>query len=338
MRRRSGRRTAARLTIVLVAGGASALGFAPTALAGTSTTLTPTTEAWYQPNPSCVGPAGCVTSGNLPVAPPAEVVTNPYPAGTLHVAMSLGQETARTYLGLSLFDLVGRGISAGTLTVPLDTAAADGSTTPEDAKVQVCVALADVAPREGSIDTPPAVDCTAHASVTYVATPEPRLQADLRPLLSRLPAATGLVLLPDASQAAPTDAWQVVFSAHDRSDAGKTPPATVALTFADAPELSPDDAPVVTLPDKDHPGLGGVAPVSDIGFAAAQPDTPPAVTTPGVAGPQTATGPTVAGPQSVAVDYKYPYAGAWLLPLGLLVIVPLAAQALTKDLTPTIAA
>ena len=209
------------ITAVLVAGSAS-FGFLPIAHAETENqTVTPSVEAWYQPNPTCALPVGCVGLGSLPVqppvAPPAEIPFTLFPAGSMHVAVDGGQETARSYLSFSLplFDVT---LTAASLDIPLDLAQADGSITPESAQLQVCSFQGSITAANGSIEAPPTAACTKSAKASYVPTGTPRLHADLTPLLGDLAAGAGLVLLPDAA-VAQTDAWHVVFSAHDRADA-----------------------------------------------------------------------------------------------------------------------
>lgn len=319
------------VTGVLVAGSV-ALGFVPLASAETSsTTLTPSTEAWYQPNPTCAQASGCITPGALPVAPPVDVPLSPYPAGTLHVAWAGGQETARSYLALPVDSVTGT-LTAASLDIPLDTAAADGSEMPETAKLQACLFTTDVTPVEGSIAPPPTASCDQSAPVTYVATPSPHLHADLAPLTQGLLTTTGIVLLPDATKNAQTDAWRVVFSAHTRTDAAKTAPATVSLTLEQ--EASGDDGTVDVPTEPAIPQA--VAPPIGTGFAAPPPVQLPTDTgtAPSVVPPATVLTQPVAQPRTITVGYAYPT--VWLLPLAFLVLVPATARALTKDLAPAL--
>lgn len=324
----TGTRTSRLVTAVLVAGSAS-FGLLPLAHADTETQqVVPTTEAWYQPNPTCGAPTGCVGLGSLPVqppvAPPAEIPTSPYPAGSMHVAVDAGQETARTYLAFSL-PLFDSTLTAASLDIPLDLAQADGSIAPENAQVRVCSYQGSITAANGSIEQPPAAMCAASAKASYVPTNTPHLHADLAPLLSALSAGGGLVLIPDAETVAPGDTWRVVFSAHDRADDAKTPPARMTVT------VSPVETPDYTQP----------------------PFTPPVTAIPPTLGPVSAPppgldvpmGPTVQNPvpnvpvqpvpqaRTVTVGYAYPT--VWLLPLVFLLVVPLVARTLTKDLTPT---
>lgn len=324
------KRTASRVVTAVLVAGSAALGFAPLAHADTSSSLTPSTEGWYQPNPSCATPAGCVTTGALPAAPPTTPPTSPFPARSLHIGLAPGQqETARTYLAVPFSSAFGT-ITAASLTVPLDVAQADGSNAPETAKVQVCLASGSITAVDGSVDTPPKADCGTSVAAKYVATPQPHLEADLAPLLSDLSSASGLALLPDATKAAATDTWRVVFSAHDRADTAKTAPATVALTVADEQVSFPTVPEVQTLPDSGTPDLTSVAPPVGTGFAPAPSvDAPVTTAAPPTTAPVAAP---VVQPKLVTVGYAYP--AVWLLPLAFLIIVPAVARALTKDLAP----
>jgi hypothetical protein len=319
-------RRTARGVLAVLAAGSVALGFAPIAhAADESMMVTPLAEAWYQPNPSCGLPTGCVGTGALPVTPPvqppATAPTSPYPARTMHIGFAAGQETARSYLALPTSSLTGT-LSEASLDVPLDVAQADGSQSPETAKVQVCLVSAPILPADGSFDSPPAVSCGTSAPASYVATPSPHLHADLTGFGAALLTASGVALLPDATKAAQTDVWRVVFSAHDRTDAAKTPPATASLTL----DVAEED---VTEPPTDS-GLPAVAPPVGTGFAPAPTPQLPvqAAQQPTVVPPAAVP---VALPRTLTVGYAYP--GVWLLPLVFLVLVPAAARALTKDLT-----
>jgi hypothetical protein len=114
----------------------------------------------------------------------------------------------------------------------------------------------------------------------------------------------------------------VVFSAHDRSDAAKTPPASLAVTLTDVPQPpQPSVQPPQVVPPVAPPPMGSVSapvPSTDIPQPAVNP--PPAV--------------QQALPQARTVTVGYAYPTVWLLPLAFLVLVPLVARSLTRDLTP----
>jgi hypothetical protein len=244
----------------------------------------------------------------------------------MHVGVSLGQETARSYLGFAFSGLLGP-VTAGTLNVPLDVTQNDGSSSPETAKVIVCLVTAPVTASEGTTDTPPKTDCAGSVPAKYVATPTPHLTADIGSLGGKLSSASGLALLPDATKAAPSDAWRVVFSAHTRTDAAKTAPASLTLSVDEA-------APIVDVPVDEpvaqQPYVSAVKPVTGTGFAGPPISTP--VTEPTVDTPtEIAPVPAASAPRLVTVGYAYP--AVWLLPLAFLVLVPATARALTKDLS-----
>ena len=312
------------LTAVMVM-GAIGFAFVPIARAGGGT-LTPSLEAWYQPDPACAQATGCLSTNALPVTPPVAVPTTPYPSGSLHVGYVAGQETARSFLAFA-FDQVTGTLTGAQLDVPLDTAPADGDLQSSTATVQACLATGSIDRAEGSLAQPPTVDCSAHADLTYVATPAPHLHGDLLALTPGLPTSTGIALLPDAAKAGQTAAWHVTFSAHDRTDSAKTPPASLTLTTEDAQVSTPD------LPTVDVPAPQQASPPA---FVAPPPLTgtvqpPPAVDqAPQVSQPTAA--PVVTAPRLVTVGYAYP--AVWLLPLLLMLVVPLVAKGLTKDLTP----
>lgn len=309
------------VTAVLVVGSAS-FGFLPLAHADSSQSVASGTEAWYQPNPTCQLPTGCEGVGSLPVAPPTQPpALTPFPARSMHVAVSAGQETARTYLSfnLPLFDGT---LTGASLDVPLDTTQQDGSLNPEQSKIVVCTFQGLLTSADASVGTPPTAQCDQHAAAKYVATPTPHLHADLSTLVSNLANGAGVVLLPDAASTTQTDAWHVVFSAHDRSDAAKTPPATMNVTLAPLPV--PPVAPQVNAPapQVQTPVLAP-APLPPVPAQAVQPPTVPNQPAPVAAVPQART---------ITVGYAYPV--VWLLPLAFLLIVPIVARSLTRDLTP----
>lgn len=339
----------ARLTAALVLGTAG-LGFLPLAASAESAaTAPPAFEAWYQVNATCSTPVGCQAPPAvgavpaLPVAPPVPVPGVPVVAGTLHIGVAGGMETARAVVGLPA-GMTGEAPSSASLDVPLDVDPADASVTPETAKVLGCLTTAPVVDGEARLDAPPATDCGHVVTLTYAAAPEPHLSADLKPLLPFLRGATGLVLLPDRARLVPTDAWQVVFSTTSRGDSTKTDPASFRFVVP-APEQTagdpagpvPDEAPAASAPAPaaDVP-LEASAPVADVepelggttvALPAAEPalaDQPAAVLAP--------VAETVALPETIRVGYAYP--GIWLLPLALLIVVPLVGRALTADLTP----
>ena len=329
------------LTGVLVAGGLL-LALAPMASA-TSTastlTLTPNVEAWFQPDPTCQLPTGCLTTTTLPVTVPgglAVPAVDPYPVGTDHVGVTGGMESARTYLQFPLSQLAGRTVTAATLTIPLDTSTQDGTTLPEDSKVIVCeTTQATITASEGTQGAPPLDDCTNSAPATYVATPAPHLEAALGKMAADLPDISGLALLPDAAATTSTDAWSVAWAAHTNTTL-TTGPASLAVSYDDAapaavsaggvPVEQPSQAPVVIDAGTGLLGSGSLpesAPQDPV--PAAQVAAPPA-SAPGVVTADPASQVT----QYITVGYAYP--AVWLLPFAFLILIPAIGRVVTKDL------
>ena len=285
-------------------------------------TVVSSLEAWYQPGPTSALPLP------TPVALPAP---SPYPAGTLHVAWASSAETARSYLA---FPVRGLRLSAAELTVPLDVDPANGDAQSSTALVRACLATGELTKVEGATSEPPSVDCTSNTVLKYVATPAPHLVGDLAPLLVGLATSPGIALLPVEDQP-PSSTWRVTFSAHDRADDGKTPPASLRLTIDDEPTPT-TVAPVTGLGEVPRKPLteSDLPPASTLDAPSLADEAPfevPASTSTTTA-PASARSVAPAGFVSRTVGYAYP--GLWLLPLVLLVAVPLIARELTKNLEP----
>jgi hypothetical protein len=298
---------------------------APEAAAAAQTTIVPAVEAWYQPDPSCGAPTGC-SVGSLPASPPT-----PYPARTMHVGAQVRRETARTYLAFDLAQLnTDVSVTSMRLDIPLDVAAADGSSSPEQAKVLACTWSGHVAAADGAISAPPQANCSQAVKMSFVSSPQPHLQADIGPLRDALRAASGLVLLPDTRSSAATESWRVVFSAHDREGAVATAPAVIEYAVAQgSPATQTTPPPSMPTTASGPVGQGFVSrPGTPEGFA--QPHlSAPAPPSPLLVDPPALQPASPA--QAVTVGYAYPQ--VWLLPLLLILVVPLAARALLRDLT-----
>jgi hypothetical protein len=310
---------------------ATSLAFLPLAVAADSeVALKPAVEAWYQPDPSCTLPTGCVTGVAPPVSsptPPPEPAVSPYPAGSLHVATEAGTERARSYLSFTLPSVEAR-LTGATLEVPVDASPQSGTVAPEEARIVVCAFGGSLQRTEGSLAAPPTTDCTASAQAKYSATPAPRLVADLAPLLLQVAAGAGLALVPDATAMAPDDTWHVAFSMHDREDAAAPPPATLRLALGGANEEPIDSEP----PASPAPVLGAPVTTPPLEVAQAEPLPPAAAGAP--APTVVAPPPFVAAPQASTVTVGYAYPTVWLLPLVLLVVIPLVGSTLTMDMSP----
>jgi hypothetical protein len=314
-----------RRLAALVGATFAVMAFAPIAIGEDAMiTFSPLVEAWYQPHPSCLTPVGCVASAAVPASP--------FPAGTMHVGVAAGHELARTYLAFAFGQLTAA--SSARLTVPLDVEQTDGSTSPADAKVIVCLTTSPgITAIEGSTDPPPPVDCRTPAPARFVALPVPHLEADLGALLAGLPTATGVALLPDGATIAPTDAWRIVFSAHTRGGAGATGASTLTAAVAPAEAATPEPSEANLVDAVAPASLREIAPVSGTAFAAPPTTTSPRIDAIAEPAPSAAAN-AVELPSPDLVTFGYAYPGIWLLPLALLVLVPAVGRALTRDLSP----
>lgn len=307
------------------------------ATSGTTTART-ATDAWYSASAACTSsPTGC-----LPAGPPT-----PYPSKTLHVGVVAGQEEARTYLSLDLASLPsGTSLTGGTLRLPIG-GGDDGSRAADTATVQACLVTAafkdDV---EGGTDAPPAVDCKkAMSTAKYVpaagSAPE-MLTVDLAPFAAAWSSGSlqqGFALLP-AADTAPSSAWHVAFSAHDRK--GSTVPAPTA-EVAYASSAAAGSGASYEAPSFDAPAPKTNANTASVSFAAAplapQWD-PPALAQLPAAQPDVAPqAPPVAPAQQVTPQAfvggggGFAYPGVFLVPLLLAASGGWLARSLTRDLT-----
>lgn len=289
-------------------------------------------EAWYQPGPACVTPFGCSA---VPLPP-----SNPYGEGTLHVAVSAGQETARTYLGLAPVSPPPDALlSRAVLTIPVDASTpGNGSANPSAATLQVCISGADVADVEGAFDDPPRADCEGAVRMTYADAPTPTFTAEVTGMLAELVPALeagslNLVVLPAAPT--PTSTWRVVFSAHDRAQP-PSPPASLRLSF------ETDDGgsgPVVTVPPDDTPGADlFVLPSSPFTDESLFSPLPPSAAPPTEGAPSTAP----MTPSASAIDFPttvpFQYPAVLLLPAGLFGLAVLIVGVMKADVSPGAAA
>jgi hypothetical protein len=173
------------------------------AAASSSMTVGASTEAWYAGPGTQSSPVALAPVAGLPAA-------NPYRAGTLHVGLAGGNETARTYLRLDTGGLGDGALQQATLVLPVDPS--DGSLTPETAPLTVCFAPDPGPSVDGSLSTPPPVDCSASTPARYEAAPAPRFVADLADLGIEPAVRTGgIAVLPAPASVAARDTWHVAF-------------------------------------------------------------------------------------------------------------------------------
>ena len=297
----------------------------------------PSKEAWHHDAPPCASFADCSA------LPPS----SPYPEDTLHVSLSGGEETARTYLAFSLLLPLGGQLDDGTLTLPVDTDESHGSVSPETADLVACITKPKFEEARGSFEKPPEADCKIRKSALYS---EKRVafEVDLNRFLDEWNEAEGEVavaLLPSPKALDGTGTWHVVFPASDSEtedppedetrqraitatfrytvgedateigdefdfSTGSEPPTATGGTSGD---FSSGSAPSLDAPTSTDTG-GDIAGAADPSEAPA-PQTEPVVTfAEGFAGP----------------GFAYPI--IWAFPLVLLVGLGSIGRALTKDL------
>jgi hypothetical protein len=288
---------------------------------GSGETVFMSTEAWYDEPPPCVSLIDCSTV-------PA---TSPYPKETLHVSVSGGQETARTYLEFDTAPAPGETLIGGTLTLPIDDAAADGSLAPDQATFQACAVTKSFKPVRGSTEKPPAVDCHVFSLATYDKKAA-SFTVDLLPLaLQWSGRRAALALVPAKEGAQPGATWHVVFHATTKP-AKDAPPITATLQYSEAPSSGPSPAPLGgtgTSGGGSFGSTGGGGGSFSSSFPRAITRTTTTTTTaqapaaPGLVGPVSLEG--FAGP-----GFAYPT--VWALPLLILVGIGALGRALTKEL------
>ena len=295
-------------------------------------------DAWYSSSSACTAsPTGC-----LPAGAPAP----PYTAKTLHVGVGAGQEESRTYLSLNLLSLpAGTTLTGGTLRLPV-AGMADGTRAVDTATLQACLVTGsfkdDV---EGSTEKPPSIDCKkAVAPAKYAAataTAPEQFTVDLASFASAWASGAadyGVALVP-TSDTAPSTAWHVALSAHDRT--GSTVPApSAAVSYASVAANSSDEsfqsADVQAAPPAADQGLGAGSASFAAPPLAPQPATAPLAPAPAVqpaVAPQAApVAPAQLQPQAFLGTGRFAYPGVFLLPLVLIAAAGWLARAMTRDL------
>jgi hypothetical protein len=290
-------------------------------------------EAWYAQAAPCLSAIDCSV---LPVA-------TPYPEDTLHVAISAGQEMARTYLGLD-FDLPRKGrLTGGTLKLPLDVDPSHGSVTPETASMVACLTTHKFKPVRGSLEAPPEVKCDVRKMALY-----DEKDAVFKVDLERFAKAwqkkrAALAIVPSTTALASSQTWHVVFPATKKNDK-KATGISARLTYTLRPKEATgglglgdhkDPAPIEVKPNSGSAAvdvgtsLGGGAgfPTLASESSAPQPTTPTEIVDPEPASAVVAQ----PYPEGFAGDgFAYPV--VWAFPLALLAGLWAVGRALTKDL------
>jgi hypothetical protein len=325
MQRRSSGRAALRLlAAALLSAGPLLAATTPAAAAGTRTAIVPdVAEAWYASGPInvCKTPLGC---------PPSEVPQSPYPADTLHIGVAGGQETSRTYVEPDLLTVpLGATLLSGSMTLPVATAAQDGTVQPTSAEILACLVTKPFADgTAGSAATTPATDCRVSATPTYLATAD-RLRLDLTPFLrawAKGRPSLGIALLPSPSRVQQSDAWHVTIDGRQLS---AEPHVTSTITYKPAPSTTGSSTSVTT------PSV----PVVPAAPAAAAPPAalpPPTVgtlpATPPIVAPSQPAAPVAVQPVALQRGFQYPL--AFLFPLALVAGVAFFIRLFTRDPLP----
>lgn len=289
----------------------------------------PVTEAWFYGNPTCQLASGCVT---VPADTSGIPPLNPFTAGTMRVGVALGLETSRTFLKFDTADLTEGSIVR--LVIPVNTDPQDGGVTPELAKLQACLFAGQLQPIEGSLGTPPGASCGDRVLLTYEAEPAPRFVGNLTPLVRFLATTGGVAVLPDLTQVAQSDAWQVVFNATTREESPlgleASAPAYLEVELADSSTVEPEEPAEEPQPPAEVPATGGgggsFVDVDGGPIAAGPlPDAADPVESPLIPEMVTEAAPA---PSTVLVPKSFKYRAVWFLPLLLAMALPLAYRSL----------
>src|SRR5437660_248691 len=206
------------LALVLVGAGASAGANRHTI------TLTMSTEAWYQEPPPCVSLIDCSA------APAA----SPYPQDTVHVSVTGGQETARTYLAFRFLVPFGASLLGGTLSLPVDQDPGAGTLQPDQADMQACLVTGSFKAVRGSLATPPKADCRRTWGAQYDSKTA-TFTVDLTPFLSAWRSGSAaLALLPTKQALQGGETWHAAFFATTKPSKA-SPPITATLSYTAPP-------------------------------------------------------------------------------------------------------
>lgn len=294
--------------------------------------VTTSKTAWYAQAPPCAA----IDCSVLPLV-------HPYPEDTLHVSISGGQETARTYLAFPTF-VSGR-LVGGTLELPLDDDPAGGSVTPESAHFVACLTKTKFEPVRGSFAQPPKADCKVRKTARYDAE-DLVFTVDLAPFAKHWKKDEGaLALVPSKGAVEAGETWHVTFPAgEDEADPAEQQPApeiTVTLEYMadDVPstidttfELDTTDPPAASA----GTGTGttsssGTSFDSGTGFTASQPATEVSEVGTPTELPAQEAAPAASFIEGFAgPGFAYPM--VWALPLLILVGLGSVGRALTKEL------
>jgi len=288
-------------------------------------------QAWYTTTAPCTTP---VLPGGCPAA-------NPYPAGTLHVAVSGGQTTAVSTLVFDMSALpTGASVSSATLTLAFDPNAADGAANATAARLAVCSLTAPFTPGEGSTTPPPS--CAGSAAAATVSPTGATASADVTSAVAAWAAGSpnnGLRIQP-AAGAAPTDAWHAVLMG--RGATSGAPELSVTFTAASngrgsvgnsittPPPASSGSGSFVELPPPASSGAAVLAPAPVAEVPPSVADTTGRRLAPSVVAPP---GAAAAAPTAGRIGpARYAYPAVFFLPPLLLLGIAAAGRVLTKEM------
>ena len=286
--------------------------------------------AWFTRAEPCLSAIDCA------VLPPL----SPYPEDTLHVALSGGEETARSYIALSFLLPPDAQLTGGTLELPVDTDPTHGSMAPETADLIACIADRKFKPMRGSFEKPPATKCAVRKGAIYDEE-KTAFVVDLDRFVGDWDEGiAALALRPSDSALAGNESWRVVFPADEEaSDDAPIISATLVYTVPEDSTTGPgfDPAPPPE-PEPFDPGSSSVSSFTPPSFdtAAAPPlaQTEPVPSAPPTPSQAIDTQPASAVAASTAgfAGEGFAYPIVWAFPLILLVGYGLIGRALTKEL------
>jgi hypothetical protein len=323
MRRSARRQLAALGCIALAAAPLLALSVPTANAAGGTVTVADSAESWYTIAPAdvCTSPVGC---------PPSTVPSSAYPADTLHVGVTAGTETARTYVVPDLSTLpFGSTATSGTMTLPVDADNQSGTVSPDTAHLAGCLAAAPAPDgTQGTATAPPKVDTTVCSAAKYNGS-SGTFTLDLSPFFDAWASGhpqDGIALMPDPKATMSTDAWHVAFNGRKRAS---VPHIASSVAYAAAPPTdtsgfgttTPATTAVVPPPVTSVPNSGPL----------------PAVTTgtPSAQAPQVAAAPaTQPAVQPVALSRGFQYPAVFLMPIVLLAAALFFVRLFTRDALP----
>ena len=269
-------------------------------------TVTTVADAWYATSPLCGVPVACGSGAST---------TTSYPPDTLHVAMTGGQEAARSYIAFAPTAIPATTrATSGLLILPL--AADAGTASAETGAITVCLVPAGLpSPAPAAA---PATDCKVSSPASYVQGTPDYYSADLGPFLKHGLDGLTLALIPTPVTATSevADTWHAAFSGHARKAPGvqhivaQVSLTTIATAAPTTPSTAPTTAPVST---------GAVPPASG---PINLPSMPVSSTTEPAAPPQVASAtPVTPAVRPAVFSIKGgKYGMVWTLPLALFFI------------------